>query len=57
LAEIAQQLGATDAVRVDGGGSTTMIIKLKNALQRLDLPAESWYRPIPVGIAIVPKAK
>jgi hypothetical protein len=57
LAEIAQQLGATDAVRVDGGGSTTMIIKLKNALQRLDLPAESWYRPIPVGIAIVPKSK
>ena len=57
LAEIAQQLGASDAVRVDGGGSTTMIMKYKNALQRLDLPAEAWYRPIPVGIAIVPRVK
>jgi len=55
LAEVAQQLGASDAVRVDGGGSTTMIIKYKNALQRLDLPAEAWYRPIPVGVAIIPK--
>jgi len=57
LAEIAQQLGATDAVRVDGGGSTTMIMKYKNALQRLDLPAEAWYRPIPVGVAIIPRVK
>ena len=57
MAEIAQQLGATEAVRVDGGGSTTMIVKTKGVLQRLDLPNEAWYRPIPVGIAMVAKKK
>jgi exopolysaccharide biosynthesis protein len=57
MAEIAQQFGATEAVRVDGGGSTTMIIKSKGTLQRLDLPNEAWQRPIPVGIAMVAKSK
>ena len=49
-----KQLGATQAVSVDGGGSTTMYVKQpSNKYLRLDLPATEWVRTVPQGITMV----
>jgi hypothetical protein len=50
-----RELGATDAVTVDGGGSTTFIAKVNGGYHRQDIPDESWIREIPIGAAFVPK--
>jgi len=55
LAEVLKSLGATDAVTVDGGGSTTFYAKLLGRYKRLDVPDEAWIREIPIGAGIVPK--
>jgi hypothetical protein len=50
-----RELGATDAVTVDGGGSTTFMARLDGAIHRIDLPDQAWIREIPVGVALSPK--
>ena len=47
MAKWLMSLGATDAVLLDGGGSTTMEIKDPDASwQRFDLPNSAWYRAL-----------
>ena len=55
MAEWLRQLGATDAVTVDGGGSTTFMAKTGGAIHRVDLPDQAWIREIPIGVALSPK--
>ncbi len=50
-----KMLGATDAVTVDGGGSTTMFIQDGSGLKRQDIPDSAWLRDIIVGMAFVAK--
>lgn len=56
LGEVLKSLGATDAVTVDGGGSTTFLAKLLGRYKRLDVPDEAWIREIPIGAGLVPKS-
>ena len=47
------QLGATDAVLLDGGGSTTMQINQPDiGWQRFDLPNEAWWRELSNAFSI-----
>lgn len=49
-------LGATDAVLLDGGGSTTMEIKdPSSGWQRFDIPDSAWYRPLANAFVISTK--
>lgn len=54
------QLGATEAVAFDGGGSVTQLMSLGGVVKRFDIPTdpndghEAWVRDIPVGIAFAP---
>ncbi len=48
LAQIAQTLGATEAVTLDGGGSTSMFVHRGKTVTRLDLPENRLLRLIPV---------
>jgi exopolysaccharide biosynthesis protein len=50
-----KMLGATDAVTMDGGGSTTMYIQNGGALKRQDVPDSAWLRDVVVGMALVAK--
>lgn len=52
LAQIARALGATWAVTMDGGGSTSLYARVAGHPRRIDLPAESWARPVPVLWAV-----
>lgn len=56
LGEVLKSLGATDAVTVDGGGSTTFLAKLIGRYKRLDVPDDAWIREIPIGAGLVPKS-
>ena len=49
LARVARQLGATTAVVLDGGGSTALFARQGTKTHRLDMPAGSWVRPIPIA--------
>jgi hypothetical protein len=49
-----KSLGATQAVSVDGGGSTAQFITLNGVVSRQDLPESEWIRDIPVGMAFSP---
>lgn len=50
------QLGATDAVLLDGGGSTTMEINdPETGWKRFDLPDNAWYRSLANAFAIESK--
>lgn len=49
LAEIMIDLGAVDAMNLDGGGSTTMVIRN----QVLNLPSDGIERPVSNGIMII----
>lgn len=51
-AELARRLGATDAVLVDGGGSTTLVGDT-GTVTRLDAPDRATQRPVPNGFALV----
>jgi hypothetical protein len=54
LATWLKELGATQAVAVDGGGSTTMYVKQESKpYMRLDLPASEWVRSVPQGITMI----
>lgn len=55
LGDVLKSLGATDAVTVDGGGSTTFFAKILSRYKRLDVPDEAWIREIPIGVGLVPK--
>lgn len=46
-------LGATDAVLLDGGGSTIMLRDTLRGPRRVDLPASTYRRPVPVLLGIV----
>lgn len=54
------QLGSTEAVAFDGGGSVTQLMSLGGEVKRFDIPTdpndghEAWVRDIPVGIAFAP---
>jgi len=49
-------LGATDAVLLDGGGSTTMEIKDSDTnWHRFDIPDSAWYRPLANAFVIYAK--
>ena len=51
-----KELGATQAVAVDGGGSTTMYVKNQaQGYVRVDLPASEWVRNVPQGITMLPR--
>lgn len=54
LASWLKELGATQAIMLDGGGSTTMYVQSPTkTYTRLDLPASEWVRPVPQGIGMV----
>ena len=48
LANVARQLGADTAVVLDGGGSTALYSRRGDGVRRMDMPGDSWVRPIPV---------
>jgi len=50
-----KQLGATDAVLEDGGGSTTMITNNGGSYLRIDIPPSAWLRDIPNGWSLTTK--
>jgi hypothetical protein len=52
LADWLKTLGATHAVSLDGGGSTTMLAMLSGSYHRVDLPDGVWTRWIPAGLAL-----
>ena len=52
IADWLKTLGATHAVSLDGGGSTTMFAMLSGSYHRMDLPDGVWTRWIPAGLAI-----
>jgi exopolysaccharide biosynthesis protein len=53
LADWLRDQGATNAVSLDGGGSTTMLAKLEGTYRRADLPDGVWIRWIPMGVALI----
>ena len=54
LAEFARSLGATEAVALDGGGSSSLAVRHEGSWRRLDNGARAWIRPFPVGWALQP---
>lgn len=48
VAAWAKELGAQHAVTLDGGGSTVLFTHRAGKVQRRDLPASAWTRPVPV---------
>jgi len=49
-----KEMGATQAIMLDGGGSTTMLVQTPNAdYKRVDLPPSEWTRAVPQGITMV----
>ena len=49
-----KEMGATQAIMLDGGGSTTMYVQTPEAdYKRVDLPASEWVRTVPQGIGMV----
>ena len=58
IAEMATWLkarGATHAVNLDGGGSTILLINKQDSFVRVDLPKNSYRRPVPNAVAFVPR--
>jgi hypothetical protein len=53
MAQWLLSLGATDAVLLDGGGSTTMQINVPDVgSQRFDLPDVAWWRELANAFSI-----
>lgn len=48
-------MGATNAINLDGGGSSILITKRSGEFQRVDLPKNSYRRPVPDAVALVPR--
>jgi len=53
MADLARRLGATWAVSMDGGGSSSLLIKTPRTLRRLDNSPDAWLRPLPVAWAVL----
>ena len=54
LAKWLKELGATQAIMLDGGGSTTMYVQKPDLeYKRVDLPASEWVRAVPQGITML----
>ena len=54
LAKWLKEMGATQAIMLDGGGSTTMYVQTPEAdYKRVDLPASEWVRAVPQGITML----
>jgi hypothetical protein len=54
VADAVRSLGATDAVMLDGGGSTTMALRGGDGrVRRVDAPAGTPQRPVPDGLVLV----
>jgi exopolysaccharide biosynthesis protein len=54
VADAVRSLGATDAVMVDGGGSTTMALRGGDGrVRRVDAPAGTPQRPVPDGLVLI----
>lgn len=56
LADIMAEIGADDAANLDGGGSTTMVVKSPDtgAQQVANTPSDNYLRPVANGVGIVP---
>jgi hypothetical protein len=52
MADVARHLGATDAVLVDGGHSTTLALRQARAVVRLDAPPWAGQRPVADGLVL-----
>jgi exopolysaccharide biosynthesis protein len=53
VTEVARALGASEAVMVDGGGSSTMAVRSGRLVHRVDAPARAPQRPVPNALVIV----
>ena len=53
MADWLRDVGATNAVSLDGGGSTTMFAKVDGSYRRVDLPDGVWVRAVPVGVGLI----
>ena len=54
LAKWLKELGATQAIMLDGGGSTTMFVQTPESdYKRVDLPPSEWIRAVPQGITMI----
>jgi hypothetical protein len=53
LAQAAKALGASDAVMLDGGGSSTMAVRTGRTALRVDAPAGTLQRPVPDAVVLV----
>lgn len=54
IAKWLKEMGATQAIMLDGGGSTTMYVQTPEAnYKRVDLPASEWVRAVPQGITML----
>jgi len=53
--EVARALGATQAVMVDGGGSTTMALRGSGGARRVDAPENALQRQVPDGLVLIPR--
>lgn len=49
-----KQLGATDGVSLDGGGTTSLFARIAGSVERIDIPNEAWIRPAPLGLVVKP---
>ncbi|MEY4390455.1 MAG: hypothetical protein RLZZ400_198 [Actinomycetota bacterium] len=49
-----KQLGASDGVALDGGGTTSMFARIAGSIERIDIPNEAWIRPAPLGLIAKP---
>ena len=53
IAQVARALGASDAVMLDGGGSSTMAVRTGRRVARVDAPAGAPQRPVPDAVVLV----
>ncbi len=53
VTDVARTLGASEAVMVDGGGSSTMAVRAGRRVHRVDAPAGSPQRPVPDAVVLV----
>jgi hypothetical protein len=55
LGRLMLQLGAEDALNLDGGGSTTLAAVRRGALRVLNSPSDGVQRPVPNGLEVIYK--
>lgn len=56
MAQWLHQLGATDGVTFDGGGSTDLEVRTQAGIHRADLPDSAFARQVPNGMILVPRS-